>query len=327
MKVLVTGSSGHLGEALMRQLPGLGHESVGLDAVAGGYTDIVGSVVDRQIVERAMAGVEAVLHTATLHKHHVATHAKQAFIDTNVSGTLALLEAAVEQGVGQFVFTSTTSAFGAALVPAADAPAAWIDETVATVPKNIYGATKTAAEDLCALFARKHGLNCTVLRTSRFFPEVDDSPAIRDVFGDQNAKANEFLFRRVDLEDAVSAHICALGSSPPDGFARYVISATSPFTQDQLRVIRRDPAQVISKFYPNFFEVYDRIGYRMFPDISRVYVNDRARAELGWKPQYDFARVLGQLAAGEPIGSDLARDVGIKGYHGREFSDGVYPTD
>ena len=311
----------------MRCLPGLGHEPVGLDAVAGGYTDIVGSVSDRQVVERAMVGVEAVLHTATLHKPHVATHAKQRFIDTNVTGTLALLEAAVAQGVGQFVFTSTTSAFGAALVPADDAPAAWIDETVGSVPKNIYGATKTAAEDLCALFARKHGLNCTVLRTSRFFPEVDDSPAVRDAFADQNAKANEFLFRRVDLEDAVSAHICALGTTPPGGFARYVISATSPFMQDQLMAIRRDPVQVISAIYPEFAEVYDRIGYRMFPDISRVYVNDRARAELSWKPRYDFARVLGQLAAGQSIGSDLARDVGIKGYHGRQFADGVYPTD
>ena len=239
----------------MRCLPGLGHEPVGLDAVAGGYTDNVGSVSDRQVVERAMVGVEAVLHTATLHKPHVATHAKQRFIDTNVTGTLALLEAAVAQGVGQFVFTSTTSAFGAALVPADDAPAAWIDETVGSVPKNIYGATKTAAEDLCALFARKHGLNCTVLRTSRFFPEVDDSPAVRDAFGDQNAKANEFLFRRVDLEDAVLAHICALGTTPLGGFARYVISATSPFTQDQLMAIRRDPVRVISAIFPEFAEV------------------------------------------------------------------------
>ncbi len=327
MKVLVTGSSGHLGEALMRQLPGLGHEPVGLDAVAGGFTDIVGSVGDRQVVERAMAGVQAVLHTATLHKPHVATHTKQQFIDTNITGTLALLETAVEQGVGQFVFTSTTSAFGAALTPADSAPAAWIDETVASVPKNIYGATKTAAEDLCALFARKHGLICTVLRTSRFFPEVDDSPAIRDAFGDQNAKANEFLFRRVDLEDAVSAHICAMDTTPLDGFARYIISATSPFTRDQLMAIRREPVRVISAIYPEFAEVYDRIGYRMFPDISRVYVNDRAREALGWQPKYDFSRVLGQLAADEPVGSDLARDVGIRGYHGSVFSDGVYPTD
>lgn len=52
------------------------------------------------------------LHTATLHKPHVSTHTRQAFVDTNISGTLNLLEEAVEQNVGAFVFTSTTSTFG-----------------------------------------------------------------------------------------------------------------------------------------------------------------------------------------------------------------------
>ena len=71
-----------------------------------------------------LAGADAVLHTATLHKPHVGSHGKQAFVDTNVTGTLALLEEAVAAGVGSFVFTSTTSAFGRAVTaggePAAD---------------------------------------------------------------------------------------------------------------------------------------------------------------------------------------------------------------
>ena len=60
-----------------------------------------------------MAGVDAVVHTATLHKPHVATHTRQDFVDTNITGTLNLLEEAVAAGVSSFVFTSTTSAFGA----------------------------------------------------------------------------------------------------------------------------------------------------------------------------------------------------------------------
>ena len=206
MKILVTGSAGHLGEALMRDLPRLGHAAVGLDIVDTPFTDFVGSINDPALVRKAMAGVDAVLHTATLHKPHVATHSQQQFIDTNITGTLILLHAAVALGISRFIFTSTTSAFGAALSPPVGQPAAWIDETVASVPKNIYGVTKTAAEDLCALFAREHGLNCMVLRISRFFPEPDDSKATRNAFADTNAKANEFLFRRVDLADAVSAH-------------------------------------------------------------------------------------------------------------------------
>jgi nucleoside-diphosphate-sugar epimerase len=169
MRVLVTGSAGHLGEALMRLLPGLGHEPVGLDLKAGPFTTHVGSIRDRDLLRRAMTGVEGVLHTATLHKPHVATHPKAAFMETNVAGTLALLEEAARAGVRRFVFTSTTSAFGAALSPPEGAPAAWIDEGAASVPKNIYGVTKTAAEDLCALFAREHGMSCVVLRVARFF--------------------------------------------------------------------------------------------------------------------------------------------------------------
>ena len=60
-----------------------------------------------------------------------------------------LLEEAVAARVESFVYTSTTSVFGDALVPPQGAPAAWITEEVAPVPKNIYGVTKAAAEDLC----------------------------------------------------------------------------------------------------------------------------------------------------------------------------------
>src|SRR5271154_1106081 len=152
MTVLVIGSSGHLGEALMRTLRANGRAAIGLDIVAGRSTDEVGSIADRACVARCMKGAGTVLHAATLHKPHVATHAREAFIETNVRGTLILLEEAVRAGVQAFVLTSTTSAFGDALNPPQGAPAAWIDESVAPVPKNIYGVTKTAAEDLCQLF-------------------------------------------------------------------------------------------------------------------------------------------------------------------------------
>src|ERR1044072_6336206 len=88
MKILVTGSAGHLGEALMRTLRGGAHEAIGLDVLPSPSTDGVGSIVDRDVVRHAMGGVDAVLHAATLHKPHVATHERQAFIDTNITGTL-----------------------------------------------------------------------------------------------------------------------------------------------------------------------------------------------------------------------------------------------
>src|SRR5262245_58848668 len=124
MMALVSGSSGHLGDALARTLRELGHEVVGIDRLARPFTTAVGSIVDRAFVRGCMRDVEIVFHAATLHKPHVGTHDRQAFIDTNLSGTLNLLEEAAAARVRGFVFTSTTSVYGDALVPPAGEPAA-----------------------------------------------------------------------------------------------------------------------------------------------------------------------------------------------------------
>ena len=326
MKVIVTGSSGHLGEALVRTLQGTIHEVVGLDRTASPFTGRVGTITDRDFVRRCVQGIDGVIHAATLHKPHVATHARQDFVDTNVTGTLNLLEEAASAGVSTFVFTGTTSTFGRALTPPPGAPAAWVTEDVPPVPKNIYGVTKTAAEDLCEVFHRLHRLPCLVLRTSRFFPEVDDDPAVRRSYDDGNVKANEYLYRRVDLQDVVDAHVLALEKAPSIGFGRYIISATTPFQPDDLSDLRLNAPHVVERRVPEYAEEYARRGWKMFPGIERVYVNERARRELGWQPRYDFRRIIDCLRAGDPPRSPLARAVGSKGYHDRAFADGPYPV-
>jgi len=326
MKVLVTGSSGHLGEALVRTLWHTQHEVVGLDMRSSAFTSRLGFIGDREVVRQCMAGVDAVLHTATLHKPHVSTHSRQHFVDTNMTGTLVLLEEAAQAGVRSFVFTSTTSAFGGALRPPAAAPATWVTEEVRPVPRNIYGVTKVAAEELCELFHRQHRLACLMLRTARFFPEEDDDAETRQAYDDGNVKANEFLYRRVDLADVVSAHLLALEKAPAIGFGCYIISATTPFTPADLTDLRTNAPLVLERRVPDHVAEYARRGWKMFLGIDRVYVNARARHELGWWPRYDFRVVLDRLKAGEDPRSPLARTVGSKGYHARTFADGPYPT-
>ena len=323
-RILVTGSAGHLGEALVRTLRERGDDVVGLDVLPSPHTDVRASVTDRAAVRSAMAEMDAVVHTATLHKPHVGSHSRQKFVDTNVTGTLVLLEEAVEAGVGAFVQTSTTSAFGRALTPGDGAPAAWITEDVVPRPRNIYGATKVAAEDLCELVARESGLPCVVLRTSRFFPEDDDGADVRNGYRGENVKVNELLYRRIDLADVVGAHLAALDRSAEIGFARYVVSATTPFGPGDLEELHRDAPAVVARLFPDYVEIYERLGWRMFPRIDRVYVNARARAELGWNPRYDFRHALELLCAGAPARSTLATSIGAKGYH--SATTGPYTT-
>jgi UDP-glucose 4-epimerase len=313
-KILVTGSSGHLGEALVRVLRERSADVMGVDLTPSVATDRLGSINDRAFMTDCMKEADAVIHAATLHKPHVGTHGKQQFIDTNISGTLVLLEAAVAAGVRAFVYTSTTSVFGDALTPSEQDPAAWITEDVVPMPKNIYGVTKAAAEDLCALFARNHALPCLVLRTSRFFPEEDDNPEISQTYDNMNTKANEFLYRRVDIEDVVNAHLLAIEKAPVIGFDKYIISATTPFTRMHREALRKNAPEVLRHIEPDYENEYHRRGWVMFPGIDRVYDNEKARNELGWRPVYDFHHILNMLRAGMDPRSELARVIGSKGY-------------
>jgi UDP-glucose 4-epimerase len=314
MRILVTGSSGHLGEALMWVLGDMGIDAVGLDVVPSEHTGIVGSITDRPLLRRSLNGVDAVIHTATLHKPHIPAYARADFLATNVAGTLAVLEESANAAVKAFVYTSTTSSFGRALESPPDRPAVWVTEDLVPQPKNIYGVSKVAAEDMCELVHRDSGLPCVVLRTGRFFPESDDQDDRRSAYGDLNLKVNELLYRRIDLVDVVEAHLVAVDRAPQLGFARYILSATTPFEPRHLARLRRDAPGVVADLFPGYEDVYARFGWSMLPSIDRVYVNQRARADLGWEPRYDFGSALVRLDSGDDPRSDLAVTIGAKGY-------------
>ena len=280
-------------------LRGVGHSVIGLDVVPGGDTEVVGSVADPKVVEQVFAlhAFDAVVHAGALHKPDIARHSAQAFIDTNVTGTLNLLQAAVAAGSRRFIFTSTTSLMiSKAIRDEQDGAAAWLDEAAGPLePRNIYGVTKLAAEGLCRTFHLEYGLSCIVLRTSRFFPEDDDTH--RDLSG-ENLKANELLHRRLTVEDAARAHLLALEQVPAAGFDVLIVSAPTPFSRADAGELAHDATAVVRRLFPDAEALYAAHGWVLPIAIGRVYDASRAERVIGFRAVTDFATVLDALRTG-----------------------------
>jgi UDP-glucose 4-epimerase len=295
MRILLTGSSGWLGRFLAPRLRSAGHAVIGLDVAPGADTDFLGSVADRATVDRAFAcGIDAVIHAGALHQPDIVRYPKEAFIDVNITGTLNLLEAAKTAGHDRFVFTSTTSLMVSQRIRDETGDAAiWLDErSVPLAPRNIYGVTKLAAEGLCRLYATEHGLACVVLRTARFFPEDDDA---HRMLSGENLKANEFLHRRLTVEDAARAHIAALDLAPVLGFDIFIVSAPPPFDRAEAAELKRDAAAVIARHFPDAPELFARRGWILPGSLGRVYDAGHAERRLGFRCRTSFAEVLAAL--------------------------------
>jgi UDP-glucose 4-epimerase len=300
MRILLTGSSGWLGQTLAPRLRSLGHEVTGLDPVASQHTQLVGSIADRDMVRRAIRDnrIEAIIHSGALHKPDIERRDREDFIEVNIRGAFNLLEEAVANGVGRFVLTSTTSLMISQAIrdgiSGGASRAAWITEEMSPEPRNIYGVTKLSAEHLCRLYQLQHGLPVIVLRTARFFPEADDmAHAIAQ--SDENTKANEFLFRRLTVEDAAEAHVLALEKAPEIGFDTFIVSASTPFSPDDCEALIIDAPSVVARYFPDYPQLYADRHWTMFQSIDRVYDSSRARERLGFVCRTGFAEVLAAL--------------------------------
>jgi nucleoside-diphosphate-sugar epimerase len=177
--------------------------------------------------------------------------------------------------------------------------AVWLDEHSGPIePRNIYGTTKYAAEQLCRLFHAEHGLNSIVLRTGRFFPEDDDTHSHPP---GENLKANEFLNRRLTVEDAARAHLAALEKAPAIGFGTYLVSAPTPFAREDAAELKHDAAAVIARYFPQAPGLYAARGWELPTRIGRVYDSGRIVRELDFAFDTDFAQILNALRDGSPL--------------------------
>ena len=272
MRVLVTGSSGRIGGAIAARLS-LQHQVVGLDLQPGPLTSIVGDLCDERLLAATCAGLDAVIHTAALHAPDLGLRSAEDFRRINIEGTKRLLAACGEAGIRRFVYTSTTSLYGRALIPTGG-EAVWVTEELQPEPRDIYDETKLAAEQACALAAR-NGMTCISLRMSRCFAE---HPRLVAVYR---------LYRGVDAADVAQAHELALvpGRS---GFEVFNISARPPFAATDCPQLLSRAKAVLLTHHPWASAAFARRGWELPESIDRVYVVDKAMTELGYRPAHDF---------------------------------------
>lgn len=280
MKVLVTGSSGQLGSATVNHLKSYQHDVYGIDVIPSATTDELIDIKDKSSVEKVTRGFDAIIHTAAVHgKHYELNYPREAFIETNIKGTLHLLNACVKNEVNKFLYTSTTSIYGSALVD--DEKAVWVDELLTEKPRDIYDITKQTTEQLCKDFFYKEGLQTSVYRVGRFLPE------------DDNLKINHRLYRGLDERDGAEALRLAL-DTVFDDFEIFNISSGSPFHQADLISLKHAPVDVILKYFPEAAAIYQRKNWIFPKSIDRVYVCDKAGQILGYEPQFTFEYLLHQ---------------------------------
>ena len=325
MRILVTGSSGHLGEALVRVLGRAATTSSASTSSRHRGTAIVGSVADRAVVRRAIEGVDAVLHAATLHKPHVGSHRRQDFVDTNVTGTLNLLEEAVATGVGRFVFTSTTSDVRPRARRRRPArPRRGSPRTscrcrrTSTAPprsRRRTSASSSTATMGCRAWScgrRASSPRPTTATTSAPPTTTPTSRSTSCCTGGSTSRTSSSA-HRLALDRAPSDRLRPLHHQRDDA-----LHARGPRRAGRGRAGRRAAA------VPRARGVYAARGWRMFP-THRSRLRQRAGArELGWAPRHDFAAALERLRRARTRAAPLALAVGAKGYHAESF--GPYTT-
>jgi UDP-glucose 4-epimerase len=275
MKVLVTGSSGHVGSKIAERVTQHG-SCVGVDLVPGRFTTHLGDITNKTFIREVISGVDAIIHAAAYHAPHVGVIPEDEFRHVNVRGTEVLLDLAIQKNISRFVLTSTTSVYGCTTRPKTEA--IWVTEALDPNPEDIYDLTKLEAERLCQSASRS-GMDTLALRMSRCFPEPD----YLQVF--------YRLYRGVSAGDVAEAHWLAVSSAMP-GHDIFNISADPPFKRSETRTLLSDPWRIINRIYPEASQLYDRMRWVKPASIDRVYGIDKAKRLLKYQPRDNFWKVL-----------------------------------
>ncbi len=290
MKLLITGAGGNLGRSLAPLLKEAGHTLRLFDfrLLETEFEFLQGDVRNMQDVERAVKGVDAIVHAAALHGIHTGKWEPEDFWQINVTGTFNVFEAARKEWIKRVVLSSTMGVYGESM----EAPAGeWgiVTEASPTLPRDIYGMSKLLCEEMGQYYSRKWGITTVALRLGMFVPETFERYGFRLLFGG------------VDDRDVAQAVVLALSYLPENGFDFFDIFAEVPFGPEDAGSLQSAPATVLEKYWPGCSELFKEKGLNLAELIwgELIWPVDKARQELGYQPGYSFTTFLQALKEGD----------------------------
>ena len=280
MKIIVTGGSGFLGTALCKQLRLAGHEVKNLDlrTSATEQTEII-DIREQAQLSGMFVGADAVFHLAALIEAGESVKTPQSFIDTNLTGTLNVLEAMRQSGVKKILFSSSAAIYGEPLTTP-------ITEDQRTLPISPYGMTKLAMEALISSYVYNYGFTGVALRYFNLYgpgenhqPETHAIPRFIDqlrhdheitIWGD-GLHQRDYLY----IDDVVRAHLLAL--SLEGGYHYMNLASSKPSTVLDLV---QHLAEILQKT-PRIKHFPDRPG-----DPRILFASaEKAQKLLGWSAE------------------------------------------
>jgi UDP-glucose 4-epimerase len=285
LRVLITGAGGTLGTLLAPRLAQAGHEPVLFDLRHTDlpYESFRGDVRCPEDLAGAMQGVDYVIHLAAL--LGIQSVPAREFYAVNLTGTFNVWEAAAAAGVRGLVFSSTMSVYkphDQSLKP--DAVTVMSEDTPAR-PRDLYGYTKAAGEELCRLYGHSHGIPSIALRYGMFSPEPFFPYGIRLLYGG------------VDARDVADANVAAMGAlaSGKVGWDVFNVESVVPFNEEDAPQLLRDPMAALEKYWPGSADLLGERGVERLTPIHEIYPIHHLSDVLGVHPKHSFEGWLEEL--------------------------------
>ena len=279
-KLLVTGCSGQLGKKLMTELAD-SYSVLGIDKILGEHCSSNIQLVDIRHfgdVYRAMDGVKYVVHTAALHGIDVVSKSRNDFYETNIDGTINVLEAAVANNVEKLIFMSTTSVYGSTN-DNKSGKSWWLDENADINTKDINSHTKYINEKICEYYAENTALSVIILRSAKFYESPNYVQNIID-----------YSYKGVNIEDLIQA--IKLSLKKKCVYDLYNIASSTPFLSLDCEKLFYNPREVFKVRLPELYSYCKENKIKLPESIRKVVCIDKAKKELGFYPKHTVEEIM-----------------------------------